>query len=246
LILFRRIKTYFSPDKELIFSLKNIFGFLPRNISLYKLAFLHRSLAAEYNGHKLSNERLEYLGDAVLSSIVADYMFKKFPYKGEGFLTEMRSKLVSREALNKLSHKLGLDRFIQSNHDTKIHFRSMGGDAFEALIGAIYLDRGYTFTKRIVINRIINLHYDIDELEKLENNFKSKLIEWSQKERKEVKFNVVSESGSGGKKQYVVEIAIDDIVYATGCDFSIKGAEKIAAEKACIQLRIDDSLNTTQ
>lgn len=243
--MLRRIKAYFSPEKELIFSLKNIFGFYPGNISLYKLAFLHRSLAAEYNGHKLSNERLEYLGDAVLSSIVADYMFKKFPYKGEGFLTEMRSKLVSREALNKLSHKLGLDDFIQTNHDTKAHFRSMGGDAFEALIGAIYLDRGYKFTKRLVIHRIINLHYDIDELEKLENNFKSKLIEWSQKERKEVKFNVVSESGTSGKKQYVIEIVIDDTVYATGCDFSIKGAEKIAAEKACNQLNINDSVNTS-
>ncbi len=240
MILFSRVKACFSSDKNLIISLKNIFGFYPGNVTLYKLALLHRSAATEQNGHKISNERLEYLGDAVLSSIVADYLFKRFPYREEGFLTEMRSKLVSREQLNKLAAKMGIDQFIQSNQDSKSYFRSMMGDAFEALIGAIYLDKGYTFTKRIVINRIINVHFDIEGLEKLENNFKSKLIEWSQKERKEVKFNVVNEIGTGSKKQYLVEISIDEKVYANGCDFSIKGAEKIAAEKAFTQLQIEE------
>lgn len=221
--------------------MKNIFGFYPGNVTLYKLALLHRSAATEQNGHKISNERLEYLGDAVLSSIVADYLFKRFPYREEGFLTEMRSKLVSREQLNKLAAKMGIDQFIQSNQDSKSYFRSMMGDAFEALIGAIYLDKGYTFTKRIVINRIINVHFDIEGLEKLENNFKSKLIEWSQKERKEVKFSVVNEIGTGSKKQYLVEISIDEKVYANGCDFSIKGAEKIAAEKAVAQLQLEEN-----
>ena len=240
MILFSRLKACFSSDKNLIISLKNIFGFYPGNVMLYKLALLHRSAATEQNGHKISNERLEYLRDAVLSSIVADYLFKKFPYREEGFLTEMRSKLVSREQLNKLASKMGIDQFIQSNQDSKSYFRSMMGDAFEALIGAIYLDKGYTFTKRIVINRIINVHFDIDGLEKLENNFKSKLIEWSQKERKEVKFSVVNEIGTGSKKQYLVEITIDEKVYASGCDFSIKGAEKIAAEKAFTQLQLEE------
>lgn len=210
---------------------------------IYKLALLHRSAATEQNGHKLSNERLEYLGDAVLSSIVADYLFKKFPYKEEGFLTEMRSKLVSREQLNKLSNKMGINQIIQSSQDSKSYFRSMTGDAFEALIGAIYLDKGYNFTKRLIVNRIINVHFDIDELEKFENNFKSKLIEWSQKERKEVKFNVVSEVGTGSKKQYVIEVVIDEKVYSSGCDFSIKGAEKIAAEKAFALLPIEEEQN---
>jgi len=241
LILFSRVKACFSSDKNLIISLKNIFGFYPGNVTLYKLALLHRSAATEQNGHKISNERLEYLGDAVLSSIVADYLFKRFPYREEGFLTEMRSKLVSREQLNKLAAKMGIDQFIQSNQDSKSYFRSMMGDAFEALIGAIYLDKGYTFTKRIVINRIINVHFDIEGLEKLENNFKSKLIEWSQKERKEVKFSVVNEIGTGSKKQYLVEISIDEKVYANGCDFSIKGAEKIAAEKAVAQLQLEEN-----
>jgi len=239
LILYNRIKAQFSSDKNLIISLKNIFGFWPENIALYKLALIHRSAATEQSGHKISNERLEYLGDAVLSSIVADYLFKKFPYREEGFLTEMRSKIVSREQLNKLALKLGIDHFIISTQDSKTYFRSMPGDAFEALIGAIYLDKGYIFTRKMVINRIINVHFDIDDLEKLENNFKSKLIEWAQKEHKEIKFNVVAEVGSGNRKQYFVEITIDEKLYATGCDFSIKGAEKNAAEKTFIQLQLD-------
>ncbi len=230
------IKAHFSADKEFILSIKNIFGFCPTNVSLYKLAFLHKSVAQEQNGHKLSNERLEYLGDAVLSSIVADYLFKKFPYKDEGFLTEMRSKLVSRDQLNKLSRKLGLNKFIQSNQDSKSFYRSMQGDAFEAFLGALYIDRGYNFAKKIVVNRIINVHFDIDQLEKTEVNFKSKLIEWAQKERKTVEFNVVTEVGQGTGKQYLVEVKIDGEIYSTGQDFSIKGAEKIAAEKAYLSL----------
>ena len=234
------LRAVFSSDKELIFSIRNIFGFCPGNVSLYKLAFLHRSVALESNGHKISNERLEYLGDAVLSSVVADYLFKKFPYKDEGFLTEMRSKLVSREQLNKLSRKLGLDQFIQSNQDSKNFFRSMQGDAFEAFIGALYIDRGYNFTRKIVVNRIIKVHFDIDDLVNTEVNFKSKLIEWSQKERKEVSFNVLNEVGSGNGKQYVVQITVDEKPCTSGQDYSIKGAEKIAAEKAFAKLKLEN------
>ncbi len=238
--LYRLFRNYFSSDKALIRSIRNIFGFYPKNVSLYKLAFLHKSVAIEQNGHKVSNERMEYLGDAVLSSIVADYLFKKFPYKEEGFLTEMRSKLVSREQLNKLSRRIGLDKFIQSNQDSKSFYRSMEGDAFEAFIGALYMDRGYNFTKKIVVNRIINVYFDIDELEKLEVNFKSKLIEWSQKERKTVEFNMIAEIGVGSSKQYIVEVRINQNLFGTGQDFSIKGAEKIAAEKAYTLVLLDE------
>lgn len=238
--LYRLFRNLFSSDKALIRSIRNIFGFYPKNVSLYKLAFLHKSVAIEQNGHKVSNERMEYLGDAVLSSIVADYLFKKFPYKDEGFLTEMRSKLVSREQLNKLSRRIGLDKFIQSNQDSKSFYRSMEGDAFEAFIGALYMDRGYNFTKKIVVNRIINVYFDIDELEKLEVNFKSKLIEWSQKERKTVEFNMIAEIGVGSSKQYIVEVRINQNLFGTGQDFSIKGAEKIAAEKAYTLVLLDE------
>ncbi|MCD4744785.1 MAG: ribonuclease III [Bacteroidales bacterium] len=230
--LFLPVKFYLSPDKNLFRSIKNIFGFYPGNIFLYKLAFQHRSVATKLKGFKLSNERLEYLGDAVLSSIVADFLFKKFPYKDEGFLTEMRSKIVSRSQLNKLSYKLGIDKFIQSDKNGNNVYRSMNGDAFEAFIGALYLDKGYGFTKKIIINRIIKVHFNIEELENLDINFKSKLIEWAQKEKNSVEFKVIDEVGSGYKKQYIVEVLINNITFTNGRDFSIKGAEQNAAEKA--------------
>ena len=188
------------------------------------------------NGIKINNERLEYLGDAIIGSIIAEYLFKKFPYKGEGFLTEMRSKIVCRSNLDKLSRKLGIDRLIESSADTKSAAKSMRGDAFEAFIGALYLDKGYAFTRKVIIKRIVNIHIDIDTLEHLDTNFKSKLIEWSQKEKKEVEFRVISEKGIKNKHQYEVEVYVDEEPISRGIDFSIKGAEKIAAEKACNEL----------
>ena len=195
-----------SSGKDLYHSIKNIFGFNPRNIHLYKLAFRHKSANKDVNGIKINNERLEYLGDAVLSSVIADFLFKKFPYKGEGFLTEMRSKIVCRTNLNKLSRKMGLDKLIESSPEIKSSSKSMRGDAFEAFIGALYLDKGYDFAKRIIIKRIVNIHIDIDALEHLDTNFKSKLIEWAQKEKKEVDFRLIDEKNGKASKQYEVEI----------------------------------------
>ena len=225
----------FSSDKKLTYSIKNIFGFYPKNI-LYQLAFRHKSAAKEVvNGLKMSNERLEYLGDAVLSSIVADFLFKKFPYKEEGFLTEMRARIVSRNQLNKLSRKLGIDKLIKAELLAS-HSKSLLGNAFEALVGALYLDRGYTFTKKIILNRVIEIHFDIDKLENEDTNYKSQLIEWSQKEKIPIEFKVVDEIGNGYGKQYLVEVLIDQKIYADGRDFSIKGAEQIAAGKAVEKL----------
>ncbi len=216
-----------------------MFGYYPDNISLYRLAFRHKSVAKELsNGIKKSNERLEFLGDAVLDSVVADLLFKKFPYKDEGFLTEMRSKIVSRSQLNNLSHKLGLNKLINSSNDSKNICKSMNGDAFEAFIGALYLDKGYSFTRKIIINRIINVHLDIDELEIQIVNYKSKLVEWGQKEKKIVDFKVIEEIGEGYKKQFLVKIFVDGEVVESGQDFSIKGAEQIAAEKAFTKLHL--------
>jgi ribonuclease-3 len=200
---------------------------------LYKLALRHRSVAKEtLNGLRLSNERLEYLGDAVLSSVVADFLFKRFPYKDEGFLTEIRSRIVSRSQLNKLGQKLGINKLILSNTESKNQCKSMSGDAFEAFIGALYIDRGYNFTRKIIINRIINIHLDIDDLVQQDANYKSLIIEWSQKEKKTVDFNVIDEIGEGFKKQYLIEICINNKKIAKAQDYSIKGAEKLAAEKA--------------
>jgi len=219
--------------KDLQRSIKNIFGFRTGNLHLYRLAFRHKSANKDVNGIKINNERLEYLGDAILGSVIAEYLFKKFPYKGEGFLTEMRSKIVCRSNLDKLGRKLGIDRLIESSADTRSTAKSMRGDAFEAFIGALYLDKGYNYTYKIIIKRIVNIHIDIDVLEHLDTNFKSKLIEWAQKVKKEVEFRVINEKGEKNKHQYEVEVFVDDEPISRGIDFSIKGAEKIAAEKAC-------------
>jgi len=231
------IRVFLSEDKQLFVALKNIFGFYPGNIFLYKLAFRHKSQALELNnGSRVSNERLEYLGDAILSAVVADHLFKMFPYKDEGFLTEMRSRIVSRAQLNKLSQKLGIDTLITASTEKNNVYRSMKGDAFEALIGAMYLDKGYNFTRQIVIEKIIRQHFDLHELENNNTNYKSQIIEWSQREKRPVEFVILNEVGHGYNKQYVVDILVDKVSMGKGRDYSIKGAEQDAAMKALLQI----------
>ncbi len=239
---FQRIKILFSSNKEIYISIKNIFGFYPGNIFLYELALRHRSAAKPItNGVKMSNERLEYLGDAVLGTIVADFLFKKFPLKDEGFLTEMRSKIVSRSSLNKLSQKLGIDKFIQVDNDQNKHFRSINGDAFEALVGAIFLDKGYNFTRNIIMDRVITVQYNLDELEKSEMNHKSTLLEYCQKNKLELEYKMVRELGNGYRKQFEVEVYVGGKLKAAAQDYSIKGAEKLAAEKAYSHITADQT-----
>jgi len=234
-----------TDEQELSDAISNIFGYRPKNVAIYKLAFCHKSKADNTNnGFKHGNERLEYLGDAVLGSVVADFLFKKFPFKEEGFLTEMRSRIVSRSNLNLLSKKLGLDKLIQSSQDKGVPGSSIMGDAFEAFVGALYLDRGYVFTKNIIIQHIIQTHLDIDDLMEREINFKSKVIEWAQKHRKELAFNLVSERENGKKaKTYTVELCIENKPYTNGQDFSIKKAEQRAAQKFWDQLQTIESGN---
>jgi ribonuclease-3 len=228
------IKSVFSPDKQLYRSIKNIFGYYPNNIHLYKLALRHKSATIKtINGLKLNNERLEYLGDAILSAVVADFLFRRFPYKNEGFLTQMRSKIVSRSTLNKLSQKLGLQNIMLSSFDNGTTVKSAGGDAFEALIGALYLDRGYNLSRKVIVNRIINFHFDIEQLIDSEVSYKSRILEWAQKEKKVLQFQVLEEIGEKHEKQYRVAVMIDSKKIAEGLDYSIKGAERLAAEKAC-------------
>ncbi|MBE0646768.1 MAG: ribonuclease III [Bacteroidales bacterium] len=225
-----------SADRKLAAAIKNILGFKPGNIALYKLAFLHRSVGHEIvKGMKVNNERLEFLGDAILDAITADFLFKIFPTQDEGFLTEMRSKIVSRVQLNKLAKKLGLENLIQLDGSNGV-YRSYRGDAFEALIGAIYLDKGYLFTRKILVERIIKHYFDLNELVNQELNFKSKIIEWAQKEKRHLLFTVVNEIGTGYKKQYVVEVVVDGAPIARSQHYSIKGAEQLASEKAWEQI----------
>ncbi len=241
----RPIRFYLSKEKHFYEAIKNIFGFYPENIFLYKLAFTHKSQAEELlNGIRISNERLEFLGDTVLSTVVADHLFRMFPYKDEGFLTEMRSRIVSRAQLNKLSLRLGIDQLIIHTQEKNNVYRSIKGDALEAIIGAMYLDKGYNFTRKILINRVIKNNFDLTELINTDINFKSKLIEWVQKEKKTIEFIVVQEVGAGYHKQYVVEVLVNNETAGTGRDYSIKGAEQNAAMKAIEFFGINGTLKT--
>lgn len=224
-------------DRALARSIHNIFGFYPKNIELYKLAFTHKSVSSKSAGYTISNERLEYLGDAVLSAVVAQFLFKKFPTKQEGFLTEMRSKIVSRSSLNKLSLKFGLQNLIHyAKTNEHIKYRSMGGNAFEAFTGALFLDFDYDFAYKIIVDRVIKMHIDLDDLEKSESNYKSRLLEWAQKEKHLINFKQVGSNGSGYDKHYVVQVLIDEKEYAKATDYSIKGAEQLAAEKTWLMM----------
>ncbi len=237
------IKTPFKilsrPDRELSRSIKNLFGFYPSNIHLYRLAFLHKSRLQRNGNHTElhNNERLEYLGDAILGLIVADYLYKRFPMEDEGFLTEIRSRIVSRSHLSNLARKMGFEKMMFHDSGEKTKSKSIFGDTFEAIIGAIYLDKGYNFTKKIIVNRVIKMHLDVEEIIKTETNFKSRLIEWSQKEKKIIEYRMTNEIGEGYNKQYEVELYIDDALHATARDYSIKGAEKRVSEMTWVAIK---------
>ncbi|MBM3400991.1 MAG: ribonuclease III [Bacteroidetes bacterium] len=223
-------------------SLENLLGFVPGNLRLYRMAFRHRSVAIEIkNGTKNSNERLEFLGDAILGSVIAEILFKMYPYKDEGFLTEMRSKIVSRSNLNQLAKRLGLDEHIEYDNRLIGHNNKQGsllGDTFEAMVGAVYIDKGYNFTRNFLINRIIKPHVDIHTLELTETNFKSKLIEWCQRHGKDINFEIIANEEGENSKLFTIQISVDGINCAIGRDYNKKNAEKLAAEKACEYLKI--------
>lgn len=226
-------------DKELHFFIKNNFGYYPKKYSLYKLAMRHPSHSVwMHNGQKINNERLEYLGDAVLSTIAADYLFKMYPMKDEGFLTEMRARMVNRNQLNKLSNKLGINSLINIDNKSPKYHRFATGNAFEALIGAMYLDKGYKFTHKVITNRVFELYFDMPDLKKNNDNYKSQIIEWAQKEKRKFEFISDREEEQNGKKQFFVDLLIDDECLGKGCDNSVKGAEQNAAMKALVKLDI--------
>jgi len=237
----RLYKLYLSPNRKYVKILKNLLGFVPGNIALYKLAFRHKSVAQNVKkGVKNSNERLEFLGDAVLGSVVAEVLFKLYPFEDEGFLTELRSKIVSRVNLNQLARKLGLDKLIEFDNRALNAQRqgSLLGDAFEALIGAVYLDKGYDFTRNFLVNHIIKSHIDIHKLEQTETNFKSKLIEWCQRHSKDISFDLIDNLDGENTKLFTVQASVDGEPVGQGKEFSKKNAEKLAAEKACETLGI--------
>jgi ribonuclease III len=231
--IFNPLLLYFSKDKKLYLTLRNLIGFFPRNIVVYKLAFAHRSVAKESpQGNRMSNERLEFLGDAVLGAVVADLLFKKFPYRDEGFLTEMRSRIVSRESLKQIAFKMGIDRMVLNTES--YNSRSIYGDALEALIGAVYIDRGYKTAQKFILERIIYIHIDLQEKELNDTNFKSRLINHAQKEKHELTFDLVEENQF--TKQFTIKIMFNGEELSRAIDFSKKRAEQNAAAAACKKL----------
>jgi ribonuclease-3 len=223
-------------DKKLAQSVRLLTGFVPKNISLYQQAFRHVSAAVEIKtGVKNSNERLEYLGDAVLGAIVAEYLFQVFPFKDEGFLTQVRSRIVNRTQLNKLAVKLGFDKLIKSDLKGN-HASSMCGDAFEAFIGAVYLDKGFKVTQKFVVERIIKIHLDINEIENNDTDFKSKLINYCQQRKKKIDFVLVKEVGQGPRKEFVISVEISGKAFGISQHISKRKAEQRAAELTIQQL----------
>lgn len=201
------------------------------------MAFRHSSVSKHIkSGVSNSNEQLEFLGDAILGSVVAHFLFMKFPFRDEGFLTKMRSRIVSRQNINKLAVKLGIESFIIKINDAGPGFKSMNGDALEAFIGAIYLDKGYKVAQNFVLNRIIKIHVDLDQVENNDLDFKSKMIEWSQRYKKQMRFELIGEEGKGHEKFYTVNLLISGEINGTGKGFSKKIAEQMAAEVACNKL----------
>jgi len=233
--MFKRKK---NPLKEYI---KNMLKYTPKDMVVYEQALLHRSISGGGNlsGVKTNNERLEYLGDAILSAIIADFLYKKYPFANEGFLTNLRSRLVSRAHLSKLSHKMGLDAHIKKNEHPANLSHSISGNAFEAFIGAIFLDKGYLFTRKIVINLILDLYVDLNVIEKEDTNYKGRLLTWAQKCKKTVEYKVAKEvKGNHAPKQYVVNLFVDGEFVSEGCSFNIKSAQQQAAMYACESLGI--------
>lgn len=226
-------------DKGYYRTFHKMFGHTPDNIELYKLALVHRSASVKVSGgESINNERLEFLGDAVLESIVSDYLFIEYPHESEGFLTKTRSKIVSRQSLNALAVELGLDKMVVYNSTGNIAHKHIFGDCFEALVGAIYLDRGYNVINRIVINHLIPRYVNIEDISTVETDFKSRLIEWCQKSKRTIEFHTEAD-GEAKQPAFVSRVLVDDVKVGSGKGSTKKEAEQQAAQTAWALLSDD-------
>jgi ribonuclease III len=229
--------------KEFRNSIEQIIGEKPSNDNLYQLAFRHTSASkqTQIKGYKESNERLEFLGDSVLGMVIAEYLFMKYPFKDEGFLTEIRSRIVNRESLNQVARKIGLDDLIEFDGNRVTHQRtSMYGDAMEALIGAIYLDKGFRFTKKFITKKLIANYFDLDAVISNNTNYKSIILSWSQSEGKKVEFTIITEKGKHHSKEFVAQVSVDGEPISEGGGWNKKKAEQDAARRACEILSISE------
>jgi len=234
-----RIKLSFRKEKELYLSLYQILGFYPHDISYYKLALMHKSIMHRNSkGKPVNNERLEFLGDAVLDAVVGDIVYQHFPGKREGFLTNTRSKLVQRDTLNKLAQEMGINQLILSNGHSSSHNSYMGGNAFEALVGAVYLDRGYDACMYFMQKRILAQMINIDKVAYKEVNFKSKLIEWSQKNRVNLEFvQLDQQKDKNGSPVFTYQVEIEGVKGGIGKGYSKKESQQVASRDTLDQLR---------
>ena len=235
-----RIRLPFRKEKELFSSLYDVMGFYPHNISFYKQALMHKSIGRRNEkGKSLNNERLEFLGDALLDAVVGDIVYKHFPGKREGFLTNTRSKLVSRDTLGKLAEEMGLKRLILSSGHSNSHNSYMAGNAFEALVGAIYLDQGYDGVMRFMEKRILAQLINIDKVAYKEVNFKSKLLEWSQKNRVRMEFRMLKQEidKESSSPVFNFQVFLEGVAGETGKGYSKKEAQQLASEATLKRLK---------
>ena len=234
-----RIRLPFRKEKELFSSLYNILGFYPRKIEHYKMALMHKSVARRNaKGRPVNNERLEFLGDAILDAVVGDIVYKHFDGKREGFLTNTRSKLVQRDTLNRLAQEMGINQLILSSGHNNSHNSYVGGNAFEALVGAIYLDRGYDACMKFMQKQILHKLINIDKVAYKEVNFKSKLIEWSQKNKVRLEFKLVSQGKDNtGSPIFSYKTALEGVEGCTGKGYSKKESQQLAAKETLQRLK---------
>ncbi len=239
--MYRSIRRFYnaflSPKKDIAKRIRQIVGFTPSNLSIFILAFSHKSSQSEKKVGMQNNERLEYLGDAVLGTIVAEYLFQKYPSADEGFLTKMRSKIVKRKSLNLLGDRMGVDMLLNEFNNTRIS-RSMLGNAVEALVGAVYLEVGYNGTKRFIIRRMLRKFVNVHELETYDDNYKSILLEYCQKNGQNVSYRLLKRYKMDKRDRFKVAVIIDGEKVTVADDFNKKSAEQQASEKALHKLGI--------
>ena len=223
------VSRFFGSDKTFRKAVATVTGQDPKNSQLYRLAFTHSSAVRQQPalGRHQTNERLEFLGDAVLGTVVAEYLFKKYPYEQEGFLTEVRSRIVNRESLNGIALKLGLDQLVQLDaaQGRAARSRSVNGNALEALVGAVYLDLGYKAARKFILSRLVKGFVDVHTLSTTTANFKSKLVEWAQRQNKTLRYDIAGEARPGGMMEFTAVVLLDDEEVATGMGLSKKQAE---------------------
>lgn len=228
--LLARIKNIFSPDKQLSAQLEHLLGFKPKHLPYYQLALVHRSKLDEL---ARNNERLEYLGDAFLGAIVGEYLFKKYPTQSEGFLTEMRSRIVRRETLNNVANRIGLQKLVQYNvHDRGFERSHIFGNALEALVGAVYLDQGYAKTRTFIIKQLLQKYVDIEMMATTDINYKNQLLNWVQTNRHTLSFEVMENKNERNRRMFTVGIMLNETLFCEGTAFNKKDAGQVAARKA--------------